>query len=157
MTSFKTIQHSVVEFINCVSRAQFHQRSSDSFYAPRSRMRKNRQSSQHCHFTFLGSASVKVVRWTLMKSTLGVNFTNKPFKRIFYVHRAQRHKKTVKSSVSVFIYALLDTTECAMDWTSTLVNRAYFGVTFEHFWNVVIFQTAGTGEKNCLLPNVKLS
>jgi len=50
-------------------RVQFHQLSTYSFYARRYRMRKKRQSSQHCHFTLLGSSSVKVVRRTLMKST----------------------------------------------------------------------------------------
>jgi hypothetical protein len=59
--------------IHILSWAQFHQRSTYSFYARRSRMRKNRQSSQHCHFTLLGSASVKVVRRTLMKSTPAIS------------------------------------------------------------------------------------
>jgi len=50
-------------------RGRFHQRSTYSFYARRSQMRKKRQSSQHCHFMLLGSASIKVVRRMLMKST----------------------------------------------------------------------------------------
>jgi len=37
------------------SRAQFHQHSTYSFYARRSRMRKKRQSSQQCHLALLGT------------------------------------------------------------------------------------------------------
>ncbi len=58
-------------------RGRFHQRSTYSFYARRSRMRKKRQSSQHCHFALLGSGSVKVERNMFMKLTPGDdNFTN---------------------------------------------------------------------------------
>ena len=50
---------------------QFHQHSTYSFYARRSRMLKKRQSSQHCHFTLLGSGSVKVACRMLTKLTPG--------------------------------------------------------------------------------------
>jgi len=71
------------------SRAQFHQCSTYSFYARRSRMRKKdsqvssviwhfwdlrackkRQSSQQCHLALLGHTSVKAARKTLVKLTI---------------------------------------------------------------------------------------
>jgi hypothetical protein len=51
--------------------AQFHQRSTYSFYACRSRMRKKRQSSQQCHLAVLGPTSVKAARKMLVKLTPG--------------------------------------------------------------------------------------
>jgi len=59
-----------------MTRAQFHQRSMYSFYARRSQMRKNRQSSWQCCLTLLGPTSVKAVHKTLMKLSPGVNFIN---------------------------------------------------------------------------------
>ncbi len=41
--------------------AQFHQRSTYSFYASRSQMGKKRQSSQQCHLALLGPKSVKAL------------------------------------------------------------------------------------------------
>jgi len=56
--------------------AQFHRRSTYSFYARRSPMRKKRQSSQQCCLALFGSTSVKVVRKTLMKLTPDGSTTN---------------------------------------------------------------------------------
>ena len=58
--------------VKLVTRAQFHQRSTYSFYARRSRMRKKRQSSQQCHLALLGPTSVKATRKTLVILTQGV-------------------------------------------------------------------------------------
>ncbi len=49
--------------------AQFHQHSTYSFYAHRSRKLKKRQSSQQCHLALLGPTSVKAVGKTLVKLT----------------------------------------------------------------------------------------
>jgi hypothetical protein len=54
------------------SRYQFHQRSTYSFYARRSRMRKKRQSSQLCHLALLGPTSVKAAHKMLVKLTPGI-------------------------------------------------------------------------------------
>jgi len=51
--------------------AQFHQRSTYSFYIRRSRMRKKRQSSQQCHLALLEPNSVKAAHKTLVKLTPG--------------------------------------------------------------------------------------
>ncbi len=53
------------------TRAQFHQRSTYSFYTHRSRMRKKRHSSQQCHLALFGPTSVKAApaRKTLVKLT----------------------------------------------------------------------------------------
>jgi len=53
--------------------AQFHQRSTYSFYARRSRMRKKRQSSHQYHLALLGPTSVKAARRTLMKLTPSIS------------------------------------------------------------------------------------
>jgi len=53
--------------------AQFHQRSTYSFYARRFQMRKKRKSCQQCHLALLGPTSVKDARKTLVKLTLGWN------------------------------------------------------------------------------------
>jgi len=75
--------------------AQFHQRSTYSFYTSRSRMRKTRQSSQPCHLALLGPTSVKAAHKPLMKSTPVANFINvkrsnfsykRHFCSIYYVH-----------------------------------------------------------------------
>jgi len=60
------------------------------FYARRSRMRKKRQPSQHCHFTLLGSRSVKVERRTLMKLNPEIDINNilwQAFFTIFYCNK----------------------------------------------------------------------
>jgi len=49
--------------------AQFHQRSTYSFYTHRSRKSKKLQLSHKYIFTLLGSTSVKAVRRMLMKLT----------------------------------------------------------------------------------------
>jgi len=64
-----------VNLILIVISRQFLQRSTYSFYARKSRMRK-KQSSQQCHLTLLGPTGVKAAHWMLMKSTLGINFIN---------------------------------------------------------------------------------
>jgi len=48
---------------------QFHQRSTYSFYARRSRNEQKRQSSQQCCLALLGPTGVKAIRRTLMKLT----------------------------------------------------------------------------------------
>jgi len=55
--------------------AQFHQRSTYSFYARRSRKRKKIDDFT-VFFTLLSSAHVKAALKTLMKLTPGVNFIN---------------------------------------------------------------------------------
>jgi len=54
-----------------VSLAQFHQCSTYSFYARRSRMRKKRLSSQQCHLALLGPTSIKAAHKRLVKLTQG--------------------------------------------------------------------------------------
>jgi hypothetical protein len=49
--------------------AQFHPRSSYSFYTRRSPMHKKRQSSQQCLLALLGPTSVKAARQMLVKLT----------------------------------------------------------------------------------------
>jgi len=61
--------------------------------------KKKRQSSQHCHFTLLGSAGVKVVHRTLMKSTPGVNFIN-VLRAAFTSAEPKSLKKTASSHQS---------------------------------------------------------
>ncbi len=61
--------------------AQFHQRSTYSFYARRSQTRKKRQSSQQCHLVLLGPTSVKAAQKMLVKSTPGLFMT--PFLIIY--------------------------------------------------------------------------
>ena len=56
--------------------AQFHQRSTYSFYACRSQKRKKIQLSHKYLFMLLGSTGAKAVRRTLMKLTPGANFSN---------------------------------------------------------------------------------
>jgi hypothetical protein len=53
------------------SRCQFHQHSTDSFYAQRSQKRKKMQLSHWYLFTLSGSASVEALCWTLMKLSPG--------------------------------------------------------------------------------------
>jgi len=53
--------------------AQFHQHSTSSFYARRSRVRKKRQSSWQCRLALLGPTSIKAARKTLVKLTPGLN------------------------------------------------------------------------------------
>jgi len=57
------------------TRAQFHQHSTYSFYARRSRKCKSYWWLNCIFFTLLGSTSIKAVRKTLVKLTPGVNFT----------------------------------------------------------------------------------
>jgi len=57
--------------MKCTFRCQFHQRFTCSFYTRRSQKRKRIQLSHQYLFTLLGSASVKVVRRTLMKLSPG--------------------------------------------------------------------------------------
>ena len=54
--------------------AQFHQRSTYSFYARRSQKRKKIQLSHKYLFTLLGSTGAKAARRTLMKLTPGLFF-----------------------------------------------------------------------------------
>ncbi len=82
-------------------RSQFHQRSTSSFCVRRFWRRKKRQSSQHCHFTLLGSTIVKVVRRMLMKSIPGLNFTNVLWAAFAHVD-PKSAKKTLMSSLIVF-------------------------------------------------------
>jgi hypothetical protein len=59
-----------------LSRGQFHQHFTYSFYARRSQKQKKIQLSHKYIFTLLGSLSIKAVRRTLMKLSPGVNFIN---------------------------------------------------------------------------------
>jgi len=68
--SIQCFRERVCYYSTCSSR-QFHQHSTYSFYSRRSQTCKKRQSNQHCHFKLLGSASVKAVCRTLMKSNPG--------------------------------------------------------------------------------------
>jgi hypothetical protein len=55
--------------INFLSRGQFHQHFTSSFYARIYKKRKKWQSSHQCLFALLGSVCAKVAHITLMKST----------------------------------------------------------------------------------------
>jgi len=89
-------------------------------------MRKKRQSSQHCHFTLLGSASVKVVHIMLMKSTPGVDLTS-ILREAFMCADPKSAKNTVKLSV---FFALLGS-EC-LKAAGKNVGEIYLYKTFRH-------------------------
>jgi len=75
---FKRIVRNVFHFL---SRGQFHQCFTSSFYPHRSQKHKKTESLTE-YFAPLGSAHVKAAHRTLMKLTPGVDFTN-VFARVF--------------------------------------------------------------------------